>query len=272
MGESASCKQDETPDARRTRRDRRGRECRLLERAQRAGFQPVRPALVPWGSPRTPWRSSPLHAHARCRYQRLVKHRTRCRRRCPGLTTRGLMWHPFDDELNARHATISFDGRHRRLARARPAAANAKASPSGRGPLVARYSLGVSIYGHDRDRRRFPSTPPRGLKPSARRGGPRSNYPGSRREGPNALQPTLGHLDRHRRNLGARSRARDAERCARRASQSLPADLIVLVTDAHGELSTWYHPSTGQRLPAEPALTLLLIKEAWRPQARGKSS
>ena len=46
------------------------------------------------------------------------------------------------------------------------------------------------------------------------------------------------------------------------AADSLPADLIVLVTDAHGGLSSWYHPSTGQRLLAQPALTLLLIKQA----------
>jgi nucleotide-binding universal stress UspA family protein len=45
------------------------------------------------------------------------------------------------------------------------------------------------------------------------------------------------------------------------ASDELPADLIVLVTDAHGGLSSWYDPSTGQRLLARPALTLLLIKE-----------
>jgi nucleotide-binding universal stress UspA family protein len=45
------------------------------------------------------------------------------------------------------------------------------------------------------------------------------------------------------------------------ASESLPAELIVLVTDAHGGLSSWYDPSTGQRLLAMPDLTLLLIKE-----------
>jgi hypothetical protein len=33
-------------------------------------------------------------------------------------------------------------------------------------------------------------------------------------------------------------------------SDSLPADLIVLVRDAHGGLSSWYHPSVGQRLLA----------------------
>jgi nucleotide-binding universal stress UspA family protein len=45
------------------------------------------------------------------------------------------------------------------------------------------------------------------------------------------------------------------------ASESLPADVIVLVTDAHGGLSNVYEPSTGQRLLARPDLTLLLIKE-----------
>src|SRR4051812_35721764 len=45
------------------------------------------------------------------------------------------------------------------------------------------------------------------------------------------------------------------------ASETLPADLIVLVTDAHGRLSRWYDPSTAQRLLARPDLTLLLIKE-----------
>jgi nucleotide-binding universal stress UspA family protein len=42
---------------------------------------------------------------------------------------------------------------------------------------------------------------------------------------------------------------------------ALPADLIVLVTDAHGGLSSWYDPSTGQQLLKRPDLTLLLIKE-----------
>ena len=42
---------------------------------------------------------------------------------------------------------------------------------------------------------------------------------------------------------------------------SLPADLIVLVTDAHGGLAAWYDPSIAQRLLARPDLTLLLIKE-----------
>ena len=45
------------------------------------------------------------------------------------------------------------------------------------------------------------------------------------------------------------------------ASDSLPADLIVLVTDAHGGLSGWYDPSTAQQLLKRPDLTLLLIKE-----------
>ena len=45
------------------------------------------------------------------------------------------------------------------------------------------------------------------------------------------------------------------------ASDALPADLIVLVTDAHGGLSSWYDPSTGQQLLKRPDLTLLLIRE-----------
>jgi nucleotide-binding universal stress UspA family protein len=45
------------------------------------------------------------------------------------------------------------------------------------------------------------------------------------------------------------------------ATESLPADLIVLVTDVHGGISSWYDPSTAQRLLALPDLTLLLIKE-----------
>jgi nucleotide-binding universal stress UspA family protein len=45
------------------------------------------------------------------------------------------------------------------------------------------------------------------------------------------------------------------------AGDALPADLIVLVTDAHGGLSSWYDPSTGQQLLKRPALTMLLIKE-----------
>jgi nucleotide-binding universal stress UspA family protein len=45
------------------------------------------------------------------------------------------------------------------------------------------------------------------------------------------------------------------------ARESLPAELIILVTDVHGGLASWYDPSTGQRLLAMPDLTLLLIKE-----------
>jgi nucleotide-binding universal stress UspA family protein len=45
------------------------------------------------------------------------------------------------------------------------------------------------------------------------------------------------------------------------ASESLPADLTVLVTDAHGRLSRWTDPSAAQRLLGRPDLTLLLIKE-----------
>lgn len=45
------------------------------------------------------------------------------------------------------------------------------------------------------------------------------------------------------------------------ATESLPAELIVLVTDVHGGLSSWYDPSTAQRVLAVPDLTLLLIKE-----------
>jgi nucleotide-binding universal stress UspA family protein len=45
------------------------------------------------------------------------------------------------------------------------------------------------------------------------------------------------------------------------AADSLAADLIVLVTDAHGRLSRWYDPSTAQQLLARPDLTLLLIRE-----------
>jgi len=45
------------------------------------------------------------------------------------------------------------------------------------------------------------------------------------------------------------------------ANEALPADLIVVVTDAHGRLSRWYDPPTGQQLLGRPGLTLLLIKE-----------
>jgi nucleotide-binding universal stress UspA family protein len=43
--------------------------------------------------------------------------------------------------------------------------------------------------------------------------------------------------------------------------ESLPADLIVIVTDAHSGLWHWYDVSTGQQLLRRPDLTLLLIKE-----------
>jgi nucleotide-binding universal stress UspA family protein len=42
---------------------------------------------------------------------------------------------------------------------------------------------------------------------------------------------------------------------------ALPTDLIVLVTDAHGGVGSWFDPSTGQQLLKRPDLTLLLIKE-----------
>jgi nucleotide-binding universal stress UspA family protein len=45
------------------------------------------------------------------------------------------------------------------------------------------------------------------------------------------------------------------------AGEALPAQLIVLVTDAHGRLASWSDPSTGQRLLGVPDLTLLLIRE-----------
>jgi nucleotide-binding universal stress UspA family protein len=45
------------------------------------------------------------------------------------------------------------------------------------------------------------------------------------------------------------------------AADSLPADLIVLVTDAHGGLSSWYAPSTAQELLRRPDQLLLLIKQ-----------
>ena len=44
-------------------------------------------------------------------------------------------------------------------------------------------------------------------------------------------------------------------------ASALPADLIVLVTDAHGGLASWYDPSIAQKLLTQPDLTLLLIKE-----------
>jgi nucleotide-binding universal stress UspA family protein len=42
---------------------------------------------------------------------------------------------------------------------------------------------------------------------------------------------------------------------------ALEADLIVLVTDAHGGPSSWLDPPAAQRLLQRPDLTLLLIKE-----------
>jgi nucleotide-binding universal stress UspA family protein len=44
-------------------------------------------------------------------------------------------------------------------------------------------------------------------------------------------------------------------------SQSLPADLVVLVTHARTGLSAWYDPGTVQQLLAHPDLTLLLLKQ-----------
>ncbi|HET8529197.1 MAG TPA: universal stress protein [Gaiellaceae bacterium] len=44
-------------------------------------------------------------------------------------------------------------------------------------------------------------------------------------------------------------------------TRTLPDSLVVLVTDAHGGLSSWYDPSTGRQLLARANLTLLLIKE-----------
>jgi len=46
------------------------------------------------------------------------------------------------------------------------------------------------------------------------------------------------------------------------ATESLPADLILLVTHAHAGLSNWYDPSIVQRLMRRPDLTLLLIRES----------
>ena len=48
------------------------------------------------------------------------------------------------------------------------------------------------------------------------------------------------------------------------ATDSLPADVIVLVTDAHGGLPSWYAPSTAQELLRRPDLTVLLVKERGR--------
>jgi nucleotide-binding universal stress UspA family protein len=48
------------------------------------------------------------------------------------------------------------------------------------------------------------------------------------------------------------------------ATDTLPADVIVLVTDAHGGLSSVYDPSTTQELLRRPDLTVLLVKERGR--------
>ena len=48
------------------------------------------------------------------------------------------------------------------------------------------------------------------------------------------------------------------------ATDSLPADVIVLVTDAHGGLASWYAPSVAQELLRRPDLTLLLVPEGGR--------
>ncbi|MGA9762899.1 MAG: universal stress protein [Gaiellaceae bacterium] len=45
------------------------------------------------------------------------------------------------------------------------------------------------------------------------------------------------------------------------ASESLPADLIILVTHAHSGVAGWFDPSVGQQLLTRPDLTLLLIRE-----------
>jgi nucleotide-binding universal stress UspA family protein len=45
------------------------------------------------------------------------------------------------------------------------------------------------------------------------------------------------------------------------AADALPADLTVVVTDAHTGLSRWFERSTAQRLLDRPSMTLLLIKE-----------
>jgi nucleotide-binding universal stress UspA family protein len=42
---------------------------------------------------------------------------------------------------------------------------------------------------------------------------------------------------------------------------ALPADVIVLVTDVHAGLASWYDPSTAQSLLNQTDLTLLLIRE-----------
>jgi nucleotide-binding universal stress UspA family protein len=43
--------------------------------------------------------------------------------------------------------------------------------------------------------------------------------------------------------------------------ESLPADLIVLVTHARTGFSSWYDPGTAQQLLSRPDLTLLLLKQ-----------
>ncbi len=68
------------------------------------------------------------------------------------------------------------------------------------------------------------------------------------------LRPELGEV----RSVVAQQPPTDA---ILSVSESLPADVIVLVTHAHGGISTWYDPSTGQQLLKRPDLTLLLIRE-----------
>lgn len=79
------------------------------------------------------------------------------------------------------------------------------------------------------------------------------------------LRRKLGRLvDRVRGELGDVRSLVDEEpptKAILAATDSLPADLLVLVTDAHGGLSSWYDPSTTQELLRRPDLTLLLIKE-----------
>jgi nucleotide-binding universal stress UspA family protein len=73
-----------------------------------------------------------------------------------------------------------------------------------------------------------------------------------------------GLADRTRAELGeVRSVAADQAptKAILTAADSLPADLVVLVTDAHGGLSSWYDPSTTQELLRRDNLTLLLIKQ-----------
>ena len=79
------------------------------------------------------------------------------------------------------------------------------------------------------------------------------------------LRRRLGALaDRTREELGSVRSVVAGElptKAILAATDSLPADLIVLVTDAHGGLSSWYDPSTAQELLRRPDLTLLMIKE-----------